>query len=67
MDVDFVRIEVSALCWSCWTSRNNIIFNKHKKTNFLQVNRRAAHWILQWVYLFPEVQWKLCLLGATVC
>jgi hypothetical protein len=51
-----IRIGVSALCWSLWTSRNDIIFNKQTGTNFLQVIRRAAHWIQQWAYLLPEDQ-----------
>jgi hypothetical protein len=31
------RIGVSALCWSIWTCRNSIVFDKQKGTNFLQV------------------------------
>jgi hypothetical protein len=30
-----IRIGVSALCWSIWTCRNNIIFSNQKDTNFL--------------------------------
>jgi hypothetical protein len=46
----------SALCWSIWRTRNDIIFNKQIGTNFLQVIRRAAHWIQQWVLLLPMEQ-----------
>jgi hypothetical protein len=48
-----IRIGVSALCWSIWTSRNNIVFKKQTGTNFLQVIRLAAHWIQLWSYLLP--------------
>jgi hypothetical protein len=51
-----IRIGVSALCWSIWTCRNNIIFNNQKGTNFLQVIRLATHWIELWSLLLPEDQ-----------
>jgi hypothetical protein len=51
-----IRIGVSALCWSIWTTRNDLIFNKQKGPNLLQVIRRATHWIQQWAYLLPEDQ-----------
>jgi hypothetical protein len=38
-----IRIGIPVMCWSIWTCRNNIIFNKQKDTNFLQVIRLAAH------------------------
>jgi hypothetical protein len=47
------RIGVSAIWWSIWTSRNDIIFNRNDGTNFLQVIRRAAHWIQQLAFLLP--------------
>ena len=51
-----IRIGVAAICWSIWTSRNDLIFNKKTGTNFLQVILRAIHWIQQWAYLQPEDQ-----------
>jgi hypothetical protein len=39
-----------------WASRNDIIFNKQKGTNFLQVILRAAQWIQLWTYMLPEDQ-----------
>jgi hypothetical protein len=51
-----IRIGISALCWSIWTCRNDMVFNKQKSTNFLQVIRRAAHWIQLWALLLPEDQ-----------
>jgi hypothetical protein len=32
-----IRIGVSAIYWSIWTSRNDIIFDRNAGTNFLQV------------------------------
>jgi hypothetical protein len=55
-DKEHIHIGVSAICWSIWTSRNDIVFNKQKGTNFLQVILRAAHWIQLWAYLLPEEQ-----------
>jgi hypothetical protein len=52
-DKQKIRFGVSAICWSIWTSRNDLVFNKNTGTNFLQVIRRAAHWIQQWVFLLP--------------
>jgi hypothetical protein len=51
-----IRIGISAVCWSIWTSRNDMIFNKQTGINFLQVIRRAAYWIQQWAFLLPEDQ-----------
>jgi hypothetical protein len=39
------RIGVSALCWSVWNYRNDIIFNKNDSTNFLQFIHTMVHWI----------------------
>jgi hypothetical protein len=55
-DKFYIRIGVSAICWSIWTSRNDIIFNKQKGTNFLQVILRAAHWLQTWACLLPADQ-----------
>jgi hypothetical protein len=33
-DKAIIRIGVSTLCWSIWTYRNNIIFNKQNDTIF---------------------------------
>jgi hypothetical protein len=55
-DKNRIRIGISAVCWSIWTSRNDLIFNRQKGTNFLQVIRRAAFWIQQWAFLLPEDQ-----------
>jgi hypothetical protein len=44
-----IRIGVSALCWSIWRVRNDIIFNKKPSFHFLQVIYMMAHWVQLWV------------------
>jgi hypothetical protein len=34
-DKERIRIGISAVCWSIWTTRNDIIFNRQTGTNFL--------------------------------
>jgi hypothetical protein len=58
-----LRVGVSALCWSIWTCCNNMIFNKQKHTNFLQVICLAAYWIHMWSYLLPVDQRELMAIG----
>jgi hypothetical protein len=51
-----IRIGVSALCWSIWRCRNDIIFNKKRTSNFLQVIHLVVHWVHLWAYLLPSGQ-----------
>jgi hypothetical protein len=44
-DKSRIHIGVSALCWSIWNCRNDIIFNRQKGTDFLHVISRVVHWI----------------------
>ena len=60
-----IRIGVSALCWSIWNCRNNIIFNNQLGTNFLQVIRMAVHWIQLWSNLLPEDQREPMVIGCS--
>jgi hypothetical protein len=53
---DRIHIGVSALCWSIWNCKNDIIFNKKDSTNFLQVIHTMVHWIQLWRFLLPEDQ-----------
>jgi hypothetical protein len=45
-------------------SRNDLIFNKQEGTNFMQVIRRASHWIQQWADLLPENQCEAMDIGC---
>jgi hypothetical protein len=49
-----MRIGVSALCWSIWRCRNDIVFNNVKNFNVLQVIRMVAHWVQLWALLLPQ-------------
>jgi hypothetical protein len=40
-----IRIGISALCWSIWNCRNDMVFNKIDSTHFLQVIHTMVHWI----------------------
>jgi hypothetical protein len=48
-----IRIGTSAVCWSMWNCRNDIIFNRSNGATFLQVIRMAVHWIQLWSLLLP--------------
>jgi hypothetical protein len=61
---DRICIGVSALCWSIWTCRNNIIFNNQNDTFFLQVLRLTVHWIMLWSYLLPKEQREHMVIGC---
>jgi hypothetical protein len=53
---DRIRIGVSALCWSIWRCRNNIVFNKSTSFNILQVIHMVVHWVQLWALLLPQDQ-----------
>jgi hypothetical protein len=40
-----ICIGVSAICWSVWNCRNDIVFNMRHSTKKLQVIHIVAHWI----------------------
>jgi hypothetical protein len=42
-DKNKIRIGISAICWTIWRTRNDIIFNNQKDTNFLQIIHRVVH------------------------
>jgi hypothetical protein len=51
-----IRVGVSALCWSIWRCRNNVVFNNSKSFNVLQVIHMIIHWMQQWALLLPQAQ-----------
>jgi hypothetical protein len=59
-----ICIGVSALCWSIWNCRNDIVFNKKGTTNFLQVIHTKVHWIQLWRFLLPEDQRESMISGC---
>jgi hypothetical protein len=53
---DRIRIGVSALCWSIWRCRNNIVFNNSTTFNIMQVVHMILHLVQQWALLLPQDQ-----------
>jgi hypothetical protein len=47
---------VCALVWAIWNCRNDVVFNRNIKPNFLLVIHRAASSIHMWSYLLPPEQ-----------
>jgi hypothetical protein len=41
----------SALCWTIWITRNEVVFDKCRPKTFLQVLFRRTHWLRQWAKL----------------
>ena len=62
---DRIRIGVSAICWSIWNCRNDIVFNRKDNFHVLQVVHRAVHWIQLWAFLLPSDQRDLMVAGCT--
>jgi hypothetical protein len=58
-----IRIRASALCWSTWTWRNNIIFNT-KGYNFFAGTSAGGALDFLWSYLLPEDQREHMVIGC---
>jgi len=41
----------SALCWTIWLTRNEVVFDKSRPKTFLQVLFHGTHWLRQWASL----------------
>jgi hypothetical protein len=48
-----ILVDTSALCWTIWTSRNEVIFDKSPTKTYMQVLYRATYWCREWVQLQP--------------
>jgi hypothetical protein len=51
-----IRIDVCALLWAIWNYRNDIIFDRATRVQFLHVINTTTYWINMWSYLFPKDQ-----------
>jgi hypothetical protein len=60
-----IRIGVSAVCWSIWRYRNDVVFNKKPNVSFLQVIHMMVHWIQLWAFLLPLEQRDAMATGCT--
>ena len=61
---DRICIGVSAICWSIWNCRNNLVFNRKDNFHVLQIIHMTAHWIQLWAFLLRSDQRDLM---ATSC
>jgi hypothetical protein len=59
-----ICIGISAICWSIWNCRNDIVFNSKGSFDFFQVKHMAIHWIQLWRYLSPEDQRECMVIGC---
>ena len=62
---DRIRICVSAICWSIWNCRNDMVFNRKDTFHVLQVIHSAVHWIQLWAFLLSSDQRDLMEAGCT--
>ena len=60
-----IHIGVSAICWSIWNCRNNLVFNRQNTFHVLQVIHMTVHWIQLWAFLLPSDQRELMVAGCT--
>lgn len=49
-----ILVEAAALLWAMWLNRNDIVFNKAKSINFLQVIFNITYWIRTWLPLHKD-------------
>jgi len=54
----------SALCWTIWITRNEVVFDKCRPKFFLQVLFRGTYWLRQWAKLQRREELRLQLLLA---
>jgi hypothetical protein len=53
-----IWVDVAAVCWAIWKSRNDIVFKKTKVNSILQVIFRGAYWLCFWAQLRRKEQAK---------
>ena len=54
----------SALLWTIWLTRNEIVFDKRKPKSLLQVLFRGTYWLRQWAILQRHEDLKDLLISA---
>ena len=55
----------SALCWSIWRCRNDIVFNHKKMPNIMQVIFMCSNWLHSWCMMLSQEQQDTMRNGAT--
>ncbi|BAT10474.1 Os10g0352500, partial [Oryza sativa Japonica Group] len=46
-----ILVGASAICWTLWLSRNDMVFDKSLSISYMQVIFRATHWLRFWAQL----------------
>jgi hypothetical protein len=44
-------VEVAALCWALWTSRNDMVFDNSPMKTYMQVFYHRTYWLCLWAQL----------------
>jgi hypothetical protein len=52
--LNIVLVGVSALLWSLWLCRNDMVFNKTNSISILQVVFRSTYWARTWSMLLKD-------------
>jgi hypothetical protein len=57
-----ILIGACTLCWAMWLSRNDVVLDKVRVLNPMQVIFHGMHWIQHWSLLQkeedrPQIQW----------
>jgi hypothetical protein len=61
------RIGISVVCWSIWRTRNDIIFNNHKGTNFCRLSSGRFTGFGFGLFCFRRPCARIWILVATGC
>jgi len=61
-----ILVGASALCWTIWLSRNDMVFNNFRAVTPLQVIFRGTHWIRFWALQHKEDDRPHVLMGCRV-
>ena len=61
----YIRLGICALFWTIWNTRNDLIFNGTKFTNFLQVIYKATTWIRMWLLLTHADYREIMVIGCS--
>jgi hypothetical protein len=59
-----IHVGVCALLWVMWNCRNDVIFNKVGRSEFLQVIHRITYWINMDPISFPRSNGDIWILDA---
>jgi hypothetical protein len=64
-DKALIRIGISTVCWSIWTTRNDIIFYRQKGLIFCRLSDKQHTGFSNGLFFSRRISGRLWLLGAT--